>query len=183
MNIIINYDFFNAVKDENEGFTPFKVIRNCKTRWVKFNLPLLTAAELLTFRENFLKYMPEAIMIQFFLVLGANIAGYLTLGDIYKDNADTRLKTLVLQLKNMNIDTSFDLIKESSCESKIYNLKFNKKKIPQLVECKYILVPSYNYQGDVVETSIMQEHVVGSSLYTLSHGSPKKELKLVYSKA
>ena len=48
-------------------------------------MPLLTATELLTFRENFLKYMPEAIMIQFFLVLGANIAGYLTLGDIYKE--------------------------------------------------------------------------------------------------
>ena len=83
----------------------------------------------------------------------------------------------------MNIDTSFDLIKESSCESKIYNIKFNKKKIPQLIECKYILVPSYNYQGDVVETGIMQEHVVGSSLYTLLHGSPQKKLKLAYSKA
>ena len=32
MNIVINYDFFNAVKDGNEGFTPFKVIRNCKSK-------------------------------------------------------------------------------------------------------------------------------------------------------
>lgn len=178
MNLIINYDFFNAVKDENEGFTPFKVIRNCKSKWVKINLPLLTLAELFTFHENFLKYMPAAIMIQMGLVFGCNLAGYLTLGDVYKEESSKRLRMLVSQLKSIDVDTSFDLLKESSCENRIYNLKINKK-IPQLIEYKYILVPTYNYQGDIVDTSIMQEHVVGSSSYILSRGSLKKELKQI----
>ena len=30
MNIIINYDFFNAIRNVNEVFTGFKVIRNNK---------------------------------------------------------------------------------------------------------------------------------------------------------
>lgn len=182
MNLIINYDFFNAIKDTNEGFTPFKVIRNCKTKWVKINLPLLTLAELLTFREDFLKYMPHAIMIQFGLIIGCNLAGYLTMGDVYKDESDKKLRMLVSQLKIINVDTSLDLLKESHCESRIYNLKVNKK-FPQIIEYKSILVPSYNYCGEIVDTSIMQEHVVGSNSYILSRGSLKKELKPVLVKS
>lgn len=181
MNIIVNYDFFDAVKDVNEGFTPFKIIRNCKVKFIKYNLPLLTLAEYITFHEDFLKYLPGATIIQIGLIFGCNIAGYLTCGDVYKEEADKRLKVLVSRLKSLNIDTSFDLIKQSECERKIYNFKINKKKIPQLIQYKYVLVPSYNYQGDITDTSIMQEHVVGSSEYILSHGSFKKVLKPAYS--
>ena len=183
MNIVINYDFFNAIKDVNEGFTISKIARNCKNSWVKYNIPILAIAEYITFHEDFIKHMPEALVIQLGLIFGSNIAGYLTTGDIYKDKADYRLKTLLLQLRNLNIDTSMDLMKESICENRIYNLKFNKKNILQLIEYKYILVPTYNYQGDIVDTSIMQEHVVGSSKYILSQGSLKKVMKPVVVRA
>lgn len=179
MNIIINYDFFDAVKDTNEGFTPFKVVRNCKVSWLKYNLPLLTLAEYLTFHEDFMKHMPEALLIQLGILFGANMAGYLTCGDVYKETSDGRLKSLVPQFKNMGIDTSLDLIKQSECDNRIYNFKLNNKKFPQLIEYKYVLVPSYNYQGDIIDNSVVQEHVIGSRDYIISHGSFKKVLKPV----
>ncbi len=182
MNLMINYDFFNAIKDVNENLTPNKIVRNNISKWLKFNIPLLTSLEYVIAKEDFLKYLPSAIAIHFFIIFQMELVQYKILGDVYKDTADVRLKILASQLENLNLETSYELIKESKCYHKIRNLKFNDKKIPQITESKYILVPNYNYKGDVVETSVLQEHVIGSNNYILSIGEPEKVLKLVYSK-
>ena len=49
------------------------------------------------------------------------------------------------------------------------------------MESKYILVPTYDFNNNIKNTSILQEHIVGTDKYVLSIGSPKKELKLAYS--
>ena len=37
---------------------------------------------------------------------------------------------------------------------------------------KYISLPSYNYNGEITETLILQEHVIGSKEYILSINKP-----------
>ena len=182
MNIMINYDFFNAIKDVNSILTPTKIVRNNIGKWLKFNIPVITSLEYVIVKEDILKYLPSAIAIHFFIVFQMELAQYKLLGDIYKERADIRLKVLVSQFENLNLETSYELIKESKCYHKIKNFKLNDKKIPQLIESKYILVPNYDYKGDIVETSVLQEHVIGSNNYILSIGEPEKVLKLAYSR-
>lgn len=182
MNLVIDYDFFNAIKDVNEELTLNKIIRNNMNKWLKFNIPLLTSLEYVIAKEKFLNYMPSALAIHFFIIFQMELMQYKLLGDIYKDTADIRLKLLVSQLDNLNLETTYELLKQSTCYRRIYNLKLNKNKIPQVLESKYILVPNYDYHGDIKETSLLQEHIVGSNNYILSIGEPKKVLKLAYSK-
>ena len=182
MNIVINYNFVNAVKDINEGFIPSKVVRNNLNMWIKFNLPFLTSLEIAVTKDKFFKYYPVAIAFHLLFVFEAELIKYKLLGDLYKDIADLRLKTLVSMLNDININTDYSLIKDSKCYHTVRNLKLNEKKIPQIVESKYILLHAYDNKGDIVETSLLQEHVMGSKQYVLSMGSPQKALKLAYSK-
>lgn len=64
---------------------------------------------------------------------------------------------------------------------KKYKVEVNKKQLPHIAEEKYILVPSYTYNGDTKDTSVLQGHIVGSKQYVLSLGSPKKVFKPSYS--
>ena len=43
------------------------------------------------------------------------------------------------------------------------------------------MVPSYTFNGDIKDTSVLQEHIIGSKEYVLSLGSPKKVWKPAYS--
>ena len=92
------------------------------------------------------------------------------------------LKKLVSKLNDINIATDYDLLKQSELYERKYKIEFNESKIPIIMENKYVLVPSYNYKGDVKDTSILQEHFVGSKDYILSVGSPSKKLTLVNSR-
>ena len=37
------------------------------------------------------------------------------------------------------------------------------------------MVPTYDFKGTVSETSMLQEHVVGTKSYVLTLGSPKRK--------
>lgn len=183
MKILINYDFFNAIRDVNEAFTPFKVIRNNKKRWVLFNIPALTWLEYIAVRDQIFRYLPLAFCIHFTTILGLELMEYKIVGDKYKEKAVENLKFLVPKLETLNVSTSFELLKKSTCYHKVCNLKLNNRKLPQLIESKYILVPSYDYKGDIVDKSILQRHVIGQNKYELTTGEPEKVLKLVYNNA
>lgn len=103
--------------------------------------------------------------------------------DFYADKSSRSLKKLVSQLENLNISTSYDLLLQSEVYHKKYKIEVNKEQLPHLAESKYIFVPSYTYSGDKQDTSILQEHIVGSKEYILSLGSPKKVLSKAYSVA
>lgn len=102
--------------------------------------------------------------------------------DPYKEEAETKLAGLSSALKQLDIDTNKDLLKECKSDGRVYNLKLNKNKIPHIVESKYILVPSYDNTGivqEVKETGLVQEHVLGTKTYVLSKGRNQKQKKLV----
>jgi hypothetical protein len=180
MNIVINYDFIEALMDVNTPFTPMKVMRNNKKPFFKIYLPIYLTADI-AFSNGKMSNILSGLAIQLSAFLGIQAALYLGLkSDPYKERSDLRLKSLVPMLNSMDIDTTYDLVKKSEYYGRVTNLVVNEHKVPQLVESKYVLVPSYDYKGDIVDTSMVQEHVVGSNSYVLSIGKAKKKLKPVY---
>ena len=180
MNLIINYDFFNAICDVNSGFTISKVFRNNKRDYLKYNIPIMTILEILIYKRDFIRHLPADLMLHFGIVLSMELIKYKILGDNYKEISQERLRELVILLEKIDVKTNYDLLKKSVIDCKIHNLVFNDNKIPSLVESKYILVPSFNSKNEICDTPIMQEHVIGSKVYTLRIAKPKKGFKLVH---
>lgn len=176
MNLSVYFDVYNAIKDVQEEFTVSKVLRNNKR--LIFLLTLISSNFAIIYRDKFFRIMVAQAIILLTDVVIINGVAYKLNGDAYKEEAEKRLSALASILDRMNISTTNELIKESNCYHRAYNIKFNKKLIPQIIESKYILVPTNNNMGDV---SILQEHVVGSQEYVLSLGSSKKALQPVFS--
>lgn len=178
MKLIINYDFFEAVCNTREPFGPLKVVRNKKRKWEVVDLPLFIGFSLLA---------PDRVVGNAALIstyMGLDVVSHLmvhaiTKEDIFVDDASNNLKKLVAQFHDLNISTDYELLLQSELYKRKYNVELKEK--PHLLESKYIMVPIYHFNGDVKDTSILQEHVVGSRQYVLSLGSPNKEFKPAYS--
>lgn len=182
MKIVNNYDFINAVKDSNEDYSPSKVIRNHKGPLI-VGLSVVTYLNCIAFDENLLKHISDSTLVFSSAILISKLMEYKYHGDKYKQRADERLNELVDTLNDNDIKTDNHLIRQSTCYNKIYNLQINNKAIPQILESKYIYVPMYNFKGNVINTSLLQEHIIGTNEYTLSLGSPIKVLKKAYTMA
>ena len=102
---------------------------------------------------------------------------------MFADKSADELKRLVPKLKELNVSTNYDLLLKSELYEKKYKIEFNESKIPSLMQEKYILVPSYSFSGEVLDTSIKQEHEVGTKRYVLSIGEPEKRYKMAFSNA
>ena len=181
MKIMINYDVINAIMDVNEDYNIMKLVRNHKRQWVRYNYPLYLAIDIACSRGK-PEVVAEWLLIQTgLLILPEHVANKITKTDIYKVRAEDRLKKLVPKLQDINVSTSYDKILQSELYEKRYHFEFNRGRLPQLLEEKYILVPSYDpYSSDHQDrdVSILQEHVVGSKEYSLSVGSPSKQYRL-----
>lgn len=187
MKLIINYDLITAICNVVEPVTPLKVIRNKKVDYLTFNIPLFSAINMLN-EPNSLGEFLGTLGLQMGIVIACHTGLDLLCSQIvgvdqyaYKSTKD--LKKLVGQLEALQVSTTYDLLLESEVYEKKYKVEINKKQLPYIAESKYILVPSYTYNGDKKDTSLLQEHVVGSKEYVLSLGSPKKVYKPVYSNA
>lgn len=177
MKLIINYDLIDSIRNVNEPLSPLKVARNSK-RNIASIVPIW-------FCINSISYtIPENIgwlICQSSVYIGLEFHYRKCCGDKYFLGSSNNLRKLSSQLQYLNISTSFNLLLESKVLDKKYKVEFNKNSLPHIAENKYILVPTYNYNGDIKDTSILQEHVVGTKEYVLSLGSPKKEFKPAYS--
>ena len=180
MKIVVNYDFWNALKNQNEPITPFTVIRNNKDVYL-FYYPLIYFGYNTTYLTptKAASFAPIQVAM---MSLAECMINNIWDKDYYKEKSTPQLQGLVNKLRAIDVETDFELIKKTTLDGRVYNLHLNEKKIPQLVESKYLLVPSYSYSGNIKDTSIVQEHVIGSDKYVLSHGSKvkKKVLKYAY---
>lgn len=183
MKLVINYDFFNAVRNVNEPLTLLKMYRNEKKRWLTTTLPVysLLEASLELPVHHSLSWLPRNLVTCFTFLSIFTYMSEVALDDMYKYRSEKNLKNLVPQLNNLNLSTDYELLLQSKMYDKKYKVELNEKKLPSFIENKYILVPTYDTFGGVKDTSILQEHVLTSNIYTLSLGSPKKELKLAHS--
>ena len=125
----------------------------------------------------------EELIIEFGFFFASILLYHLITGDDdYKNKSIDDLKSLVSKFKDLYINTDYDLLLKSELYDKKYKVHLNENKIPFIMESKYILVPTYDFNGNVKNTSILQEHEIGTFTYVLSIGSPKKELKLAYNR-
>lgn len=176
IKLLNDFDVINSVKNVNQPFTMFKLIRNNKDRWAKINIPIYTAVDFAIKRE--IPGTLELLVMQLgFVALFETLTYHMMGVDPYFNKSDRDLKMLVSKLNAINVETDYELLKRTTLDEKKYNIRINEKKLPELVESKYILVPSYNYNGEEKETSMIQEHVVGTHEYVLSVGSKQKVLK------
>lgn len=174
MKLVINYDFFNAILDVNQDFIPMKIIRN--------NKKSLAIYDTLVFAFDYfiIRNIPASAM----LTMIQNISFYGVMYcvnyhdgiDVYKEKGIKRLKELVIKLNEQYINTDYNLLLKSELISKDYKISLNGK-IPSIFETKYLLVPTYDFNNNIKNTSIMQEHEVGSNEYILSLGSKQKSLQ------
>ena len=179
MKIIVNFDLINSAKNVNELLGPLKVIRNNKARWAKFDFPMFLIMDTII-SKNY-KRIQFVLLMQFSVLFGLDmIFNAIKKTDDYKIQSEKDLRKLALQLQELDVRTDYSLLKESELDGKEYEIRLNEKKIPQIVEKKYVLVPSYDYKGDIIDTSIEQEHVVGSNNYVLSLGSKKRKKQTVF---
>ncbi len=182
MNIVINYDFFNAIKDAREPYGPFKIVRNRQKLYTNIILPMTIGFNLGMPVTHIIKsYCGTTLfLISFetlfdFMFSAANKSEI----DMFKDDANSKLQVLLPRLHDINVKTDYDKLLESQLYARKYKVQLNEDKIPSLIEKKFVLVPSYNFGGEETETSIMQEHVVGSHEYVLSVDEYKQEKRRV----
>lgn len=182
MKLKINYDFFEKIKDVKEPHNPLKIIRNNKN-FIVLYLSFCTVFDLLIF-DSFDKFLSKVLIDFSILFGGASLTCAIELLleiDDYAKMAKENLKKLASSLNSLHLNTNYELLLESQLSCKQYKINLNEKKIPQILESKYILVPTYNYNNEIKNVSILQEHVVGSKTYELTLGSPKRKFKYAYS--
>ena len=189
MKIINDYDFSQALRDANEPFGPIKVFRNGIYSRLKFNYPLFLAFDAIyaMVSQDYQK-LPgmlanQVIFTEEIYMLLGYLSKYFTKVDIFEAVAKARLLMLAENLNNNNISTDYDLLLKSQYYDHNMKISINENKIPIITSKKYIMVPTYNPYGDVEDTSIEQEHVLGTKEYVLSVGTPKKVRKLVLANA
>lgn len=182
MKLRINYDFFEKIKDVKEPHNPLKIIRNNKN-FIILYLSFCTTYDLLVF-DSFNEFLSKALIDFSIFLVSASLTcaiEFLLEIDDYAKTATENLKELASSLNSLYLNTNYELLLESQLSCKEYNIILNEKMIPQILESKYILVPTYNYNNEIKNVSILQEHVVGSDIYELSLQSPIKSFKYAYS--
>ncbi len=178
MKVKLKYCFLDRIKDLKENFGPLKIIRNNRLWYTQVNLPLWTTIDL-AMNPSFPAWF-FMLCAQYGIVIGAEwIAGLLVKRDMYRERAKSDLFVTLQCLRGLGVNTDYEFLLDSYAYESKYHFTFNMKKLPILLESKYIMVPSYGFDGDVKETSVLQEHVVGSKNYVLSLESPKREFRPV----
>lgn len=191
MKLLINYDFFNAVRNGNENTHPLKVIRNEKKKYA-IMFPIYLSISLMV--QQYGKVTPRDIMLPI-------LNGYGTLFfldflselmiqkfshsnmDLYAKNSSLKLKELAIMLGTINVNTNYDMLLESELYYKKSSIDYSNDNLPVLKSEKYIYVPSYGFDGSEKTTSILQEHIIGTKEYTLSVEEPDREYRRVLAKS
>ena len=171
--IIINYDFINAINNINEPLSPMKLVRNRKK--VYLLVPILFIVDLKI--EEQLLLSLESLGIQTCILTGIIMTSK---KDTYKEKSEKEVEELIPKLEELNIYTDKKIIKDSKLFEKKYKIELNNNKIPLLKESKYILVPSYTFNDRIIDKFICQDHFIGTNNYILSATRPNKEMQLIY---
>ena len=178
MKLIINYDFVEALKNVKEPYGVMKLVRNNKREWIKFDIPFTLLLEMpIMFRIGVIRTLT-------YMGIGFSIAKliygsleYKNIGDIYAKKSINDLKHLAYLLREQYLNTDYELLLQSEYYDKKYKLKINEEKTVEILESKYILVPTYDFNNNIKNVSIEQEHRIGSKIYVLSLGSPEKRME------
>ncbi len=180
MKLVINYDFFKAVRNVNESLTPMKIVRNEYKYAIYTSLWVPTSCLLGNNVAETIK--PMLVVHGIYMVMDLmRLSLYKKLygEEKYKFEASEKLKRLPAQLDSINIKTNYEMLLNSELYERRFKIESNENGIIPVKEEKFIYVPSYGFDGKEKETSIMQEHNIGSNIYILSVAEPEKRYRRV----
>ena len=177
MKLKVNFDLLSKIATSKTGFTLDRTMKKSAINVVLVEalcLPIQIASNYTP--EQFLASLLRTIAIQIFVFGTADAI----CSKWQKQMATDQLRILTIILKELDINTNYDLLVQSYKYKTNYKLEYNDSKIPKIKQEKYIMLPVYE-DGEEREVSILQEHIIGGSGYELSIGEPQtqKKLKLV----
>lgn len=170
MKIAINYDLVDKAMEAEKGFSLkkySKAIGMCMT----LVSPMLVADATIRHKtplEMIARTGGIFAYYCFYFWLSQKARAGLT-----KERAENDLRQLSYKLKDIFVDTSAELLQDTHCYKTEYSVKFDST-LPKIEQRKYLTVPVYSDWGNN-SRSLVQEHIVGSKDYALSHGEPKEQ--------
>lgn len=182
MKIIINYDLLEKVNSANGHLNLQRIMLNeLKTQAIF--LGIFTGVDMISPTKDGIHWRANLAVCSTWFVFRFIMTAMVE--HKFKDRIELlaymELAKLSLKLNDLNVKTSPDLLKKSELSTTEYKFVNDKFK-PVIQQNKYILVPTYDGLGDIKDTSILQEHEIGTKQYVLSIGSPSRSFKLAYAR-
>ena len=180
MKLLINYDFFDAIRNVNEPVTPLKIVRN-EGKYAA--LTFLWGSSALIPGYN-IELALKNLAVWYGVYMGIDlVTSYIYTKvvdqDKYAYNSSEQLRRLPRLLGALNVYTDYCMLLNSELYEKRYKFESSKEGLLPIKEEKYIYVPSHDWDGKEKETSILQEHYIGSGNYHLSVGEPERQYRRV----
>ena len=185
LKLVINYDMMDKITIAN-GDHRLKMIykRYAKEPMVivpalsNIGLGVVNACQGIEVATNI-----SSIALTLGLYFAAIPAAQISLEKVWKEKFGVKtwqeaaiddIRDLSYQFNNQNINTSPELLLNSYVYHKKYKLAMDGK--PGVIRERYINVPVYGFNNEVSESSVLEEHKIGSREYVLTLGSPKKQM-------
>jgi len=172
MKIEINYDLFSKIAEANSGFSLNKTVKHTLFRT---SLSSIAGFAISSSLEETMSWILYCFTIHTIMIGIENMAK----SKVNRASAINELKSLSKTLKNIGVNTNYELLLKSHNYKTSYVFDFNQHSNSKLVQKKYIILPICDKNKEK-EISLVQEHVVGTNKFVLSCGLPKKVLKLSY---
>ena len=172
MKIVINYDLMEKIAEAKYGFS---LKRECKIVSATVAVCYSFFSVLNCVAMNSIDFQRWLVSLPFYaiysIVLATGLSSLIRGVSGQKEMATIHLDDLSIDLNSLNIDTDVDLLLEAYKYYTEYECDHDKI-IPTLIQKKYINIPT----TDDEEVSIVQKHMIGSSVYTLSKGRKVKQM-------
>lgn len=179
MNITINQDLMEIIDGSNGVF---KLHRSAI--WGAKKCTIILAAgitiSLMTNKCN-REYIQYLLILSAFASCSSLLAGKLITtinSNEIKEICINDLNNLIPLLREYGTNTSLELIRQASKVETKYKLSMESFP-PKIIQTKTISIPSYSIFPNTKESSIEQQHELGSEQYVLTLGSASKKRKLV----
>ena len=171
MKIIVNYDLVDKAREAKTGFS---LNRYCKkvglcTGFVGGIKSIEVASGVTSFDAAMLT--TSTLFLSYLAYFGLNTR---ILADLYKSVSVNDLNKLSSKLRDIFVETDADLLMETTALKTDYEVVLNDSSIPVLKQKKMLSVPVYS-DWDNNYRELLQEHVIGSREYVLSHPEPEEE--------
>lgn len=174
MKIVINYDLLSKIQEAKTGFS---LENTGKPILLKSGIGITIWMSIGAFAsltpERLIDFFSKGIIFNLSYQTIINGTVNLILLKFIKNRSKDALERLSLLLNGLNVNTDAELMLDSYKYKTEYKIdKTDNTK--DIVQKKYIMVPVMD-NGEEKEVSILQEHVIGSKIYSLSCGEPTKQ--------
>lgn len=176
--IVINYDLMHVIKEA-------KGIKKVPKEFFIITKPLELGYPTAVLINSIYDQCPANVVIPATMIAAAISIGLgeLVISLIAKKTtmylANDKLELLSKKLNDLTIKTSPELLLKSQVYHKEYS--FDKDNLG-IIRNRYIYIPIYNYNGEEITTSIIEEHLLTTNNYVLTLGISEERKEKVLGK-